>query len=68
MTPASEHLAHVRAIRLEAPAQRHGAGCRNFLRLPARTGAFSLDILFYRTKKPREFRSQEYLGPQAFAD
>ena len=45
MTPASEHLAHARAIRLEAPAQRQGAGCRNFSRLPARGGAFSLDIL-----------------------
>ena len=50
MTPASEHLAHARAIRLEAPAQRQGAGCRNFSRLPARGGAFSLDILFYRTE------------------
>ena len=26
-----------------------GAGCRNFLRPPARGRAFSLDILFYRT-------------------
>jgi hypothetical protein len=63
MTPASEHLAHARAIRLEAPAQRQGAGCRNFSRLPARGGAFSLDILFYRTRRPGEFRSQKYLGP-----
>jgi hypothetical protein len=37
-------------LRLEAPAQRQGAGCRNFSRLPARGRAFSLDILFYRTK------------------
>jgi hypothetical protein len=28
-----------------------GAGCRNFSRLPARGGAFSLDILFYRTNR-----------------
>ena len=49
MTPASKHLAHARAIRLEAPAQRQGAGCRDFSRLPARGEAFSLDILFYRT-------------------
>src|ERR1700686_5513588 len=58
MTPASEHLAHARAIRLEAPAQRQGAGCRNFSRLPARGGAFSLDILFYRTRRSGEFHPQ----------
>ena len=39
-------------------ASRHlhrgrGAECRNFSRLPARGGAFSLDILFYRTKRFR---------------
>ena len=60
MALASEHLAvsqpdHAR-LRLQAPAQRlGGAGCRNFSRLPARGGAFSLDILFYRTRRRREF-------------
>ena len=58
MTPASEHLAHARAIRLEAPAQRQGAGCRNFSRLPARGGAFSLDILFFIEPELRPSRER----------
>ena len=53
MIPAFKHLAHARPMRLEAPAQRQGAGCRNSSRLPARGEVFSLDILFYRTKRAR---------------
>ena len=49
MTPASKHLAHIRAIASGHLHSGRGAGCRNFSRLPARGGAFSLDILFYRT-------------------
>jgi hypothetical protein len=30
MTPASKHLAHIRAIRLEAPAQRKGLDAETF--------------------------------------
>ena len=55
MIPAPKHLAHLRAIRLEVPAQWQGAGCRNFSRLPARGEAFSLDILFYRTRDVETF-------------
>ena len=62
MTPASKHLAHARAIRLEAPAQRQGAGCRDFSRLPARGEAFSLDILFYRTRVAERIRSGESIA------
>src|ERR1700693_4167109 len=55
--PASKHLATSPARpRSRYYASRHlhssrGAGCRNFSRLPARGEAFSLDILFYRTKR-----------------
>src|SRR5450631_3883748 len=54
MTLASKHLAVSRPRRRtpkpRGPAQWQGAGCRNFSRLPARGGVFSLDILFYRTR------------------
>jgi hypothetical protein len=30
MTPASKHLAHIRAVRLEAPAQRKGLDAETF--------------------------------------
>ena len=55
MTLTARHLATSTGettyalLSLEEPAQRQGAGCRNFSRLPARGGAFSLDIFFYRT-------------------
>src|SRR3984893_9342122 len=55
--PASKHLATSSARpRTRYYASRHlhrgrGAGCRNFSRLPSRGGTFSLDILFYRTKR-----------------
>jgi len=55
MTPGSEHLAASRQNHARATPPRgtrtsgRGAGCRNFSRLPAREGTFSLDILFYRT-------------------
>src|ERR1035437_226974 len=50
-------------------ASRHlhrgrGAGCRNFSRLPARGGTFSLDILFYRTKSASLAREAEKSSPQ----
>jgi len=52
------HLNHLAVSRprprtptLEDPAQWQGAGCRNFSRLPSSRGAFSLDILFYRTER-----------------
>src|ERR1017187_4281736 len=55
MTLASKHLAvsrpRTRTPKPRGPAQWLGAGCRNFSRLPARGGAFSLDILFNRTKR-----------------
>ena len=55
MALASKHLAasrpdHAR-LRLEDLHSGRGAGCRSFLRLPARGRAFSLDILFYRTER-----------------
>src|SRR5580704_15521306 len=40
-----------------------GAGCRNFSRLPARGEAFSLDILFYRTKRASLPGESEKAGP-----
>jgi hypothetical protein len=55
MALASKHLAvprpRPRTPKPRGPAQWQGAGCRNFSRLSARGGAFSLDILFYRTKR-----------------
>ena len=51
MTPASKHLAHARAIRLEAPAQRQRGWMPKLFAASARGGAFSLDIFFYRTKR-----------------
>ena len=59
MIPAFKHLAHARPMRLEAPAQRQGAGCRNSSRLPARGEVFSLDILFYRTERALADREDE---------
>jgi hypothetical protein len=55
--PASNHLATSPArprTRYYVSRYMHcgrGAGCRNFSRLPARREAFSLDILFYRTRR-----------------
>ena len=57
--PASKHLATSPArSRTRYYASRHlhsgrGAGCRYFSRLPVRGRAFSLDILFYRTRRRR---------------
>jgi len=57
MAPASKHRAASRPEHARGNyASRHlhsgrGAGCRNFSRLSARGRAFSLDILFYRTKR-----------------
>src|SRR5260370_22165782 len=59
MAPASKHRAASRPEHARANyASRHlhsgrGAGSRNFSRLPVRGRAFSLDILFYRTKRLR---------------
>jgi hypothetical protein len=61
MTPASKHLAHICAIASRHLHSGRGAGCRNFSRLPARGGAFSLDILFYRTGR---FSIRKRLGSQ----
>src|ERR1019366_4128909 len=69
--PAFKHLATSPARpRTRYYASRHlhsgrGAGCRNFSRLPARGGAFSLDILFYRTKSARLFGEGEKPGRAA---
>jgi hypothetical protein len=43
-------------LRLEAPAQRQGAGCRNFSRLPARGELFLLTSFFI---EPKEHGSTE---------
>jgi hypothetical protein len=51
-------------LRLETPAQRQQrAGCRNLSRLPAREGAFSLDILFI---EPKGCRFESWLRSQTF--
>ena len=68
--PASKHLATSPAKpRTRYYASRHlhsgrGAGCRNFSRLPARGGAFSLDILFYRTRRRRELVADKSGSPR----
>ena len=49
---AARHLNISPSHALHASSHLHrgrGAGCREFMRLPARGRAFSLDILFYRT-------------------
>jgi hypothetical protein len=45
---ANPHLRYYASRPLHS---ERGAACRNFSRLPARGGAFSLDILFYRTRR-----------------
>jgi hypothetical protein len=69
--PASKHLATSPARpRTRYYASRYlrcgrGAGCRNFSRLPARGGAFPLDILFYRNKvaaRPGEGEKVDHLS------
>ena len=44
------------------PHSGEGAGCRTFSWLPARRRAFSLDILFYRTKNERPGGEAEKRG------
>ena len=54
--------AHTRYYASRPLHSERGAGCRNFSRLPAHGGAFSLDILFYRTRRRRKLVANKFVS------
>ena len=55
MTPASKHLAHIRAIRLEAPAQRKGLGAETFRGFQLAEELFLLTSFFIEPEGQENF-------------